>query len=117
MRPVHHLAGEADRAGIRVGCEGGDHVARPGELFLVGRECLVDRVELRGDSIFVYRDVYGLATRSAARELMELLSADGIDTTRIDTTRVRALIRNVPRRGAAAPISALEARIDRAPPR
>ncbi len=76
-----------------------------------------DRVELRDDSVFVYRDVYGLTTRPAMREVIELLAAHGIDTTAIDTARVRSLTRNVPQRGSAAPLSALESSLNQSPSR
>ena len=69
-----------------------------------------DRVEIRDDSLFVYRDVYGLATRSAAREVEERLVAHGVDSTAIDTARVRAITRSIPRAGNAIPLSGLAIR-------
>lgn len=64
-----------------------------------------DRVEVRDDSLFVYRDVYGLTTGSAVRDIMETLAAHDIDTTSVDPARVRALGRNIPRRGNAIPLA------------
>lgn len=66
-----------------------------------------DRVEIRDDSLFVYRDVYGLATRPAAREVEERLVAHGLDSATIDTARVRAITRRIPRGGSAIPLSNL----------
>ncbi len=48
MRPVKHLAVDADDAGGRVGGEGGDHLARPRDGGLVGREGAVDDGDLGG---------------------------------------------------------------------
>jgi len=64
-----------------------------------------DRVEVHDDSLFVYRDVYGLTTTSPVRDIMETLAAHGIDTTAVDTARVRTLSRNIPRRGNAVPLT------------
>jgi murein L,D-transpeptidase YcbB/YkuD len=69
-----------------------------------------DRVEIRGDSLFVYRDVYGLATRPVAREIEERLLAHGLDSAGIDTARVRALARRIPRGGSAVALSDLAVR-------
>jgi hypothetical protein len=64
-----------------------------------------DRVELRDDSLFVYRDVYGLTTSSAMRQVIETLAGLGVDTMMVDTARLRALTRNVARRGNRARLS------------
>lgn len=66
-----------------------------------------DRVEVRGDSLFVYRDVYGLTIGSVLRDIVETLAGHGVDTTSIDTASVRSLARNIPRRGNAIPLSKL----------
>lgn len=66
-----------------------------------------DRVEIRADSLFIYRDVYGLSTRPIARDVMELLAMRGIDTIDVDTARVRTLTRTIARRGNAAALSDL----------
>jgi murein L,D-transpeptidase YcbB/YkuD len=68
-----------------------------------------DPVEIRDDSVFVYRDVYGLATRPLAREVIERLATLGVDTMQLDTARVRRLTRNVPRAGNGLSLSELGA--------
>jgi murein L,D-transpeptidase YcbB/YkuD len=69
-----------------------------------------DRVEIRADSLFIYRDVYGLSTRPVVRDVMELLAMRGIDTVDVDTMRVRMLTRSIARRGNAAALSDLGVR-------
>jgi len=69
-----------------------------------------ERVEVRGDSLFIYRDVYGLSTRPVVRDVMELLAMRGIDTVDVDTVRVRMLTRSIARRGNAAALSDLGVR-------
>lgn len=62
-------------------------------------EIRYDLVEIRGDDVSVYRDVYGLATRSRVAEVFHALAAHGIDTLGVDAERVRALVRNIPAKG------------------
>jgi hypothetical protein len=62
-------------------------------------EIRYDLVEIRGEDVSVYRDVYGLATRSRAAEVIDALATRGIDTLGIDAERVRALVRNIPAQG------------------
>jgi murein L,D-transpeptidase YcbB/YkuD len=62
-------------------------------------EMRYDLVEARDGRIYVYRDIYGLATRSLRDEIYAALGMRAIDTTRIDAIRVRALTRSVPRTG------------------
>jgi murein L,D-transpeptidase YcbB/YkuD len=70
-------------------------------------EIRYDRVEIRGGQVTVHRDVYGLATRSLRAELIATLSANGIDTTRLDTARVGALVRRVGPQGKSALVTSL----------
>ena len=70
-------------------------------------ELRYDLVEIRGGRVTVYRDVYGLATRSMRDEAYAALAASEVDTTRIDEPRIRALVRNIPRGGRSAPIDSL----------
>lgn len=96
----------------------GDSVTRRVELEVpVPVTLRYDRVEIRDDSLFVYRDVYGLTTGAVAREIMERLARYGIDTTAIDTARVGKLTRNISRRGNAVPVADVGARDHSAPPR
>jgi murein L,D-transpeptidase YcbB/YkuD len=76
-----------------------------------------DRAEVRGESVFVYRDVYGLSTRPLSREVMELLAARGIETVDVDTARVGRLTRGIARRGNAAALSELGIRHHQESPR
>lgn len=70
-------------------------------------EIRYDLVEVRGDRLAVYRDVYALATRSIRDAVYDALAVHGIDTMRVDPTRVRALVRNIPRAGRSTPIDSL----------
>jgi murein L,D-transpeptidase YcbB/YkuD len=76
-----------------------------------------DRVEIRAESLYVYRDVYGLATQPVLREILDLLAAHGVDTADVDLARVRGMTRAIPRRGAALPLSELGASAAHATPR
>jgi len=69
-----------------------------------------DRVEIHDDSLFVYRDVYGLTTRAVTADILERLAAYGIDTSAVDTVRVRRIARNIPRRGSVTAIADLGVR-------
>jgi hypothetical protein len=66
-----------------------------------------DRVGIRHDSLFVYRDVYRLATQPVIHEVTAILAAYGVDTTGVDVARVRAVTGNIPRRGAVVPLAGL----------
>ena len=70
-------------------------------------EIRYDRVEVRAGRVTVYRDVYGLATRSLRAELSAALSANGVDTTRLYTARAGALVRRVGPRGNSALLTSL----------
>jgi murein L,D-transpeptidase YcbB/YkuD len=70
-------------------------------------ELRYDVDEVRESRAMVYRDIYGLATRSMRDEVYAALAAHGIDTARVDETRVRALVRSIPRTGRSTPIDSL----------
>jgi len=70
-------------------------------------EIRYDLVEVVGARVYVYRDIYGLATRSLRDETYAVLAADAIDTLTLDVNRVRALTRNVPRAGRSIAIDSL----------
>jgi len=66
-----------------------------------------DRVEMRGDTVVVYRDVYGIATRSIAAQLDSAFAARGIDTASVDRNRIRSFTRSIARRGNSALVASL----------
>lgn len=70
-------------------------------------ELRYDLVEVRDDSVLVYRDVYGLATEPLAATVVAALASRGVDSAAIDPASVRALVRNIPRRGRAAALAGL----------
>jgi murein L,D-transpeptidase YcbB/YkuD len=70
-------------------------------------EIRYELVEVRSDRVGVYRDIYALGTRSIRDEVYDALAVRGIDTVRIDPSRVRALIRNIPRAGRSTLIESL----------
>jgi len=70
-------------------------------------EIRYDLVELRGGRVYVHRDIYRLATRSIRDETYAALAAHGLDTTRADPARVRALVHNVPRAGRSIAVDSL----------
>ena len=70
-------------------------------------EIRYDLVEVIGRRIHVYRDIYGLATRSLRDETYAGLAAHAVDTLTVDANRVRTLVRNVPRAGRSIAIDSL----------
>lgn len=66
-----------------------------------------DLVEVRGQTVSVYRDVYGLATHSLRDETYAALSTHAIDTMLVDGVRVRAFLKNIPRAGRSVPADSL----------
>ncbi|HMA22798.1 MAG TPA: L,D-transpeptidase [Gemmatimonadaceae bacterium] len=66
-----------------------------------------DLVEIRDGRLIVYRDVYGLATRPLREEVYLALAAQGIDTARVESSRVRALVRGIPRAGRSIAVDSL----------
>jgi len=70
-------------------------------------EIRYDLVEIRGSRAYVYRDIYGLATRSMRDETYATLAAHGVDTTRLDERAIRAFVRNIPRVGRSTSLDSL----------
>lgn len=70
-------------------------------------EIRYDLAELRDRRVIVYRDVYELATRPLRNEVYALLAERGIDTTLVDSARVRGLVRGVPRAGKSIALDSL----------
>lgn len=70
-------------------------------------ELRYDLVEVRGDDLAVYRDIYGLATRPLRADVYAALAARGVDTLSLDSARVRAAVRGVPRQGRVVAIDSL----------
>jgi murein L,D-transpeptidase YcbB/YkuD len=70
-------------------------------------EIRYDLVEVRDGRVSVYRDIYGLATRSMREEVFATLTRYGIDTTRVDTMAARTLLRRVPAKGRSVAVDSL----------
>jgi murein L,D-transpeptidase YcbB/YkuD len=70
-------------------------------------ELRYDLVEVIGRRVYVYRDIYGLATRSLRDETYAVLAAQSIDTLTLDPSRVRRFVRSVPRAGRSIAIDSL----------
>jgi hypothetical protein len=62
-------------------------------------EIRYDLVEVCSGKITAYRDVYGLASRPMFDEIYAMLTATGIDTMIVDSSRVLASIGGIPERG------------------
>ena len=52
-----------------------------------------DLLELRGDSILVHPDIYGIRSRPNAGTVLDLLARSGIDTASIDRVKLNQLLR------------------------
>jgi Ca2+-transporting ATPase len=52
-----------------------------------------DLLELRGDSILVHPDIYGIRSRPTASAVLDILSRSGIDTANIDRGKLDQLLR------------------------
>lgn len=70
-------------------------------------EIRYDLVEIRDRRLTVYRDIYRLTARSLRDAVYSALAAHGVATSSIDSSRVRALVRRVPRNGRVVPIDSL----------
>ena len=70
-------------------------------------EIRYDLAEIRDGRVTVYRDVYGLATRSLRDEVYVALAEHGIDTMRVDPSRVRSLVRRVAPSGSSVAIDSI----------
>jgi hypothetical protein len=63
--------------------------------------------EYRDGRVFVYRDIYHLATRPIADDVFILLEARGIDPAIVDSARIRDLVRHVRPTGNSASLDSL----------
>ena len=70
-------------------------------------EIRYDVVEIRGRDLAVYRDIYGLASRPLRDAVYSTLATGGVDTNLVDSSRVRALVRQLPQSGRVVPIGPL----------
>jgi hypothetical protein len=70
-------------------------------------EIRYDLAEIRDGRVIVYRDVYELAMRPLRADVYARLAEHGIDTTLVDSARVRALVRGVPRAGKSIALDSL----------
>jgi murein L,D-transpeptidase YcbB/YkuD len=70
-------------------------------------EIRYDLAEIRDGRVIVYRDVYALGNRPLRDEVYLTLAEHGIDTTAVDSARVRSLVRRVEPRGNSAPVGSL----------
>jgi hypothetical protein len=73
-------------------------------------EIRYDLVEIRNGQVSVYRDVYGLASKSLRAEVYAALAASGMDTTAVDSARVRSLVRRVKAAGNSIDLDSLRQR-------
>ena len=71
-------------------------------------EIRYDLVEIHGGRLTVYRDVYRQASQSLGDEVHTALRTYGIDAALVDSTRVRALVRQVPSAGRTIPVDSLK---------
>jgi murein L,D-transpeptidase YcbB/YkuD len=69
--------------------------------------------EIRDGRVFVYRDVYRLATRPIDEDVLTLLERRGIDLAMVDSARIRDLVRRV---GPAGNSAAIDSLMKRPPP-
>lgn len=73
----------------------------------VPTEVRYELAEVRRDSVFVYRDIYALRTRSMRDVVYDALAAVGIDTSAVDDARVAALTRRIPAAGRGVSLDAI----------
>ena len=62
-------------------------------------------VEVRGNSLLLHRDVYGLGKGNRETEALRVLDLAGYDTTKVDRDALRRTIRESKKRSVALPIS------------
>jgi len=70
-------------------------------------EVRYDLVEVLAERVFVYRDIYGLGTRTLARAVVDALGSQGIESQFVDTVQVRSLVQHVGASGKSAAIADL----------
>ena len=78
-------------------------------------EIRYDLVEVRNGRVSVYRDVYHLSSKSLRAEVYAALAASGLDTTTIDSERVRALVRRVQPAGNSIELDSIRRRAPKEP--
>ena len=66
-----------------------------------------DLAEIRRDSLFVYRDVYGLRAVPMRDVVYAALTGVGVDTSAVDEPRVAALTRRIPAGGRGVPLDSV----------
>ena len=70
-------------------------------------EIRYDLVEVLDGWVSVYRNIYGLAAHPLRDQVYDALAAHGLDTTQVDSARVRTLVRRVPAEGRSVPLDSL----------
>lgn len=65
--------------------------------------------EVRDRRLIVYRDIYGLATRSRLADAYGALLGAGIDTATVDRARMRRLVTAIKQSGSSIPLDSLRA--------
>ena len=70
-------------------------------------EIRYDLAEVREGRVFVYRDVYSLATRPLRAELFTALVQHGVDTSRVDPPALSKLLRRVSAAGNSIALDSL----------
>ncbi|HVX38735.1 MAG TPA: L,D-transpeptidase [Gemmatimonadaceae bacterium] len=75
--------------------------------WLVPIEVRYDLVEITAGRVTVYRDVYGLSAHSLPDAVRSALAEHGVDTARVDETRLRGLVRRLPRAGRSMSVDSL----------
>lgn len=66
-----------------------------------------DRVELRGDRLVVYPDIYRVGPRLTVGDLLAALGTAGVDTNEVDDSRLRLLLRRAQQGRASITIDSL----------
>jgi murein L,D-transpeptidase YcbB/YkuD len=70
-------------------------------------EVTYELAEIRDGRVFVYRDIYHLATRPIADDVFTLLERRGVDAAVVDSARVQDLVRRVRQTGNSLSIDSL----------
>lgn len=103
-----HRVGSPGMTEEDVGRLAADTATRSIELEIpVPIELRYDRVEVRSDSLFAYRDIYGLATHPLYDDVVTAIMARGVDRADIDTVAVRTVVRRVQQHGNSVPLARL----------
>lgn len=70
-------------------------------------EIRYDLAEVRGGRLIVYRDIYGLSTRSRVADAYAALAAAGIDSAAVNHARLRLLVARIKQPGNAIALDSL----------